>query len=71
MSNWKKVYSSEFEYRAKIVNDILEEAGLNPVMLKKRDSSYNNFGNHEVKVNPDHVILALKIIADEIDFRYV
>ena len=69
MSNWKKVYSSEFEYRAKIVNDILEEAGLNPVMLNKRDSSYNNFGNYEVTVSSDNIILALKIITDEIDFR--
>lgn len=69
MSNWKKVYSSEFGHRAKIVNDILEEAGLNPVMLNKRDSSYNNFGNYEVKVNPDHILLALKIITDEIDLR--
>jgi len=69
MSNWQKVFSSENEYRVRIVKDILSEAGLNPVILNKKDSSYNNFGNYEIKVDQDNVIVALKIISDEINFR--
>jgi hypothetical protein len=69
MSNWKTVYKSETEHRARIVNDVLEKAGIHSVIVNKRDSSYNNFGNFEVAVDPDNILEALKIISDEITFE--
>ena len=69
MSRGQEVYGSENEVRAKIVRDILMDAGLNSVILKKKDSSLNNFGRFEVVVNPDDVITALKVIQDEIQFE--
>ncbi len=63
------IYSTENEYRAQIVNDVLEDNGVNSVILKKKDSSYNNFGGYEISVIPNDVIKAMKIIADEIDFE--
>ena len=69
MSNWKTIYDTDNEYRARIVNDILEERGINSVILKKKDSSYNNFGGYELNVDSNDVIKAMKIISDEIDFE--
>jgi hypothetical protein len=69
MKDWKTVFTSEIEHRALIVKDLLEKSEIAAVILNKRDSSYHNFGNFEVSVNPDHVIKALKIIADEIAFE--
>jgi len=69
MSNWQKVYDTENEYRAKIVRDILSKSGLSPVILNKKDRSFNDFGGFDVVVKPDEVIVALKIIDDEIRFE--
>ena len=68
-SNWEKVFNSDSEYRANIVKDILDKSGFHPVLLKKKDSSYNNFGEYEVIVESEFVIKALKIISDEITFE--
>jgi len=68
MANWQKVYSSTLQHQAEIVKDILEEHGLHPILLNKRDMLYNNFGEFEVMVNPDEVMKALKIIKDDIVF---
>jgi hypothetical protein len=68
MSKWQKVYQTDNEYRAKIVRDILFDSGLEPVIVNKKDRSYN-FGGYEIVVKPDNVIMALKIINDEISFE--
>lgn len=69
MAQWKTIFRSEIQHRANIVADVLEKAGIHSVILNKRDSSYNNFGNFEVAVNPDQVIKAIRIIDDEITFE--
>jgi len=69
MSNWKTVFNTETEYRARIVISVLEKAGIHSVILNKRDSSLNNFGNFEVSVNSDNILKAMKIISDEITFE--
>lgn len=68
MSNWQKVYEDTSEHRASIVESILSDKGLNPVLINKKDTSYQ-FGSFEVHVAPDNVIVALKIIQEEIDFK--
>lgn len=69
MNNWQKVFSDDQSHKAQLVRSILEESGLNPVLMSKKDSSYNNFGSFEIYVSPDHVIQALKIINDNIDIK--
>lgn len=69
MSNWKSIYKTETAHRANIVNGVLDKEGIRSVILNKRDSSYNNFGNYEVAVGPYDIMKALKIISDEITFE--
>ncbi|SDK83426.1 Putative signal transducing protein [Catalinimonas alkaloidigena] len=68
MKNWQRVYSTQQAYRAEIVRAVLTDAGLNPVVVNKQDSAYL-FGFQEVYVAPEHVLLAIKIIEDEITFK--
>lgn len=68
MSDWQKVYQDELEYRAEIVRSILEDNHCNPVIVNKKDSNYQ-FGFFEVKVAPEHVLMSLKIINEEIKFE--
>jgi len=68
MRNWQSVYRDKLQYRAEIVKAVLDDYEMNPVVLSKQDSAYQ-FGHFEVLVAPDHVIKALKIINDEIQFE--
>jgi hypothetical protein len=69
MSKWQNVFHTDNEYRAKIVRDILHDSGLDPVIVNTKDRAYNNFGGYDVAVQPGNVIMALKIINDEISFE--
>lgn len=69
MGNWQKVLTTDLSYRAEIVKDVLEDAGINTVIMNKKDSSLNNFGGHELYVLPEDVIRAKKIIENDIDFK--
>lgn len=68
MRDWQKVYHDNLGYRAEIIRSILENNGLNPVLLSKKDSSIQ-FGHYEVLVSPEHVIKALKLINEDIKFE--
>lgn len=68
MSDWQKVYFSDKVYRAEIVKGVLEEKGLQPVILNKKDAAYH-FGYYEVFVPQEEVLQAIKIIADDIRFK--
>lgn len=67
MSSWQKVFEDHSLHRAEIVKSILDDRDLNPVLINKKDTSYQ-FGNFEVHVAPDHVLRALHIIREEIRF---
>lgn len=67
MSDWQKVYEDNVAYRAEIVKAILEERDMNPVMMNKKDTSYQ-LGHFEIYVSPDHTLRALHIIKEEIKF---
>lgn len=67
MSDWQKVYSDRSDHRANIVLAVLNDFGLQPVVINKKDTSYQ-FGQYEVHVAADEVIRAIKIIKDDIKF---
>jgi len=68
MKGWQKVFDTEQVYRAEIVKAVLEDRGMRPVVVSKKDSSYN-IGLHEVHVSSEDVLNALKIIQNDIDFK--
>ncbi|WP_258102635.1 DUF2007 domain-containing protein [Marinoscillum sp. MHG1-6] len=68
MSNWQKVFQDNQQYRAEIVKAVLEDAGMNPVLVDKKDSAYQ-FGHYEVRVAAEDVIETLRLINEEIRFE--
>ena len=69
MEDWKKVYSTDNGIRAMLVRGVLEEREIPTVIINKRDSQYNDFGEQEVYVYRKHVLIALKIIKHELQFE--
>lgn len=59
--NWQLVYSTGKAFDAEIVRGLLENAGLEPIVMNKQDSSYM-FGEIEVYVHPNQYEQAIKII---------
>ena len=68
MKHWRQVYKDKQVHRATIVRDVLEDRNIEAMMIDKKDSMYG-FGYYLVQVPADEVILALKIIQDEIQFE--
>ncbi len=67
MSSWQTVFQTAILHRAEMVKDILIDNGLNAVVVNLKDSAYQ-FGLLEVRVNPDSVLRAIKLIDEEIKF---
>ncbi|MCP4460255.1 MAG: hypothetical protein GY816_19860 [Cytophagales bacterium] len=68
MSNWQMVFKDRLEHRAGIVRDVLVDRSIEAVVVNKKDSLYG-FGYFEVQVSPNDVILAIKIIQEDINFE--
>lgn len=68
MSKWVKVYRNDNLYRAEIVKAVLEDNGLQAVLVDKKDRIYH-LGYYEVHVGADDVLKAIKIITDDITFE--
>lgn len=64
---WKKVYSTDNGIQAELIRGLLESSGIHAVVLNKRDSQYNNFGEQEVHVPTQKVLTAINIIKDVVD----
>lgn len=62
--NWQKIYSSQFEHQVGILKAVLDDAGIDSVIVNKKDSFYL-FGELELFVHADHVIRAKRIINEE------
>ena len=68
MDNWEVVYKSSVVYRAEIVKGVLEQHGIQSIIVSKKDSNYH-FGHFEVMVSRKDIIKAIKIIKDDIKFE--
>ena len=59
---WINIYNTEDQYRGDIAKELLEEQGIESVIINHKDSSYLNFGEFEVYVREEHEELARKIL---------
>ena len=57
-----KIYSSNNSNQALIIKQMLEENGINVVLLNKQDSSYLMFGPIELYVNKNEIDKAKKLL---------
>ena len=65
MKNWKLVCSNSNEIRIQIIKTILEISDIQVMVISKKDTVYNNFGEIEIYVRPQNVLTALDIIHEE------
>jgi hypothetical protein len=68
MENWIKVFETEAQVRAEIVKGVLEEHGIQAVVLNKKETVYQIFGTYHVLVQRDDSISAATIVQNEITF---
>ncbi|MEQ9402682.1 MAG: DUF2007 domain-containing protein [Cyclobacteriaceae bacterium] len=68
MDNWQSVFKDERQHRIEIVKAVLEDNGMNPVVVDKTISQYGGLGTYEVMVAPDFILQAIKIIKEDIRF---
>jgi hypothetical protein len=68
MENWIKVFESPMQVRAEIVKGVLEENDVQSVVLSKKETVYQIFGNYEVLVQRENLILANNLVKNEITF---
>lgn len=69
MKNWKKVYSSPNDIRVGMIKTLLQNRGINVIVINKKDTAYNNFGELEIYVHATKVLEVLNIINDELQFE--
>lgn len=60
--NWVRIYSAEHPYKTIIVKGILKEYGIYAIILNKRDSVYNTFGEAELYILRKDQIKAMDIL---------
>jgi Putative prokaryotic signal transducing protein len=68
MQNWIKVFENGMQIRAEIVKGVLEENEIQAVVLNKKETIYQIFGNYEVLVKRDDAMKATKLIQNAITF---
>ncbi|MCP4124271.1 MAG: DUF2007 domain-containing protein [Bacteroidetes bacterium] len=62
-SNWARVYTTQAPYKAEITKDVLEDEGIQSVVVDKQDTAYGGvFGEIELYVRREDVIKAKHII---------
>jgi hypothetical protein len=60
--DWKKIYFSGDEFKVLIARDLLEENGINAVIMNQKDSSYTSFGDIELYIEEEDEKEALRIL---------
>ena len=60
--DWVIAYESKQEYLAEIARTVLTDNDIESVIINKKDSTYNSFGDIEIYVNRDNLIRAKQIL---------
>lgn len=61
-NNWVKIYSSTQQHLVEIAKGVLKENGIDSVILNKKDSAYNMWGDLELYASQQDALEALSII---------
>jgi hypothetical protein len=61
---WKQVFLSGQMYKAEIAKSLLENNGINSVILNQVDSVYKMFGNVELYVREENEQKALELLKE-------
>ncbi|MCX6283896.1 MAG: DUF2007 domain-containing protein [Bacteroidetes bacterium] len=61
-SHWEVVFSTNLLYKAEIIKGMLEEEGIQCVLINKQDSSYIAFGDIDVLVPREEVLNSKQIM---------
>ena len=61
-ANWKCIYTTDKPYQAEIIKQMLEENGIEAVVMNKQDSSYQTFGVAEVYTTQENEETAKELI---------
>lgn len=62
--DWKQVFLTGEMYRAEMARELLENNGINAVIMNKKDSSYTAIGDIEVYVNKNDEEKSIEILKD-------
>jgi len=60
--DWKQVFLTGESYKAEIARDLLENNGINSVIMNQKDSVYQTFGDLAVYVNEQDEEKAIEIL---------
>jgi hypothetical protein len=61
---WVQVYKTKTTYSAEIVKQVLKSNDIKCISVNKIDSSYNNFGYHEILVLERSYLKAQNLIQE-------
>jgi hypothetical protein len=62
--DWVIVYSTDKPFQVELLKLFLEDHDVETVIINKMDSSYKTFGDIEVYVRRDNILLAKKLIKE-------
>lgn len=60
--DWVRAYDTQQEYMAELARAVLSDNDIESVVINKKDSSYNFFGDVEVYVKRDKLLKAKLIL---------
>ena len=63
-SNWQIVYSASYIHQVELIKAVLLNHDIESVILNQKDSAYL-FGEYNLYVHPDDVLIAKQIINKE------
>ena len=61
-SRWEVVFTTNLLYKAEILRGLLDEEGIQAVIVNKQDSSYISFGEIDLLVPLEDVLTAKQIM---------
>jgi isopentenyldiphosphate isomerase len=59
---WMEVFLTAQEYKATMAKDILENEGIDAVVMNQHDSAYKSFGDYVVYVKEADKLKALELL---------
>lgn len=67
MDNWVSVFTTNEEFEAERIKELLSDSNIPAVILNQKDSSYIMLGEVNVMVNKEHKEEAKKVIKNKND----